>query len=532
LVPFAEEYGVWSERHEYVNETHLTEHSTPKSMRGSVKRGQSSRLGANAIFNVSGSVAYYFVIVLITPVAIKTLGDDAWGIWQLVGATASYAMLLSLGLNSAIAHHVARSAASDDFRSLGHTINDARLYFLLASGAIIVLLSIGGPPLIASLVGESDASLAFRALIVSVTLTALTLPPRVFTSVVTGLQRFDLVAGFRVLAGVLLLVITIVGFRQGMGLLGFAAAMTAVPATPAMLSWVAAHRILPPECFRWRKINFSNLTNMVHYSINTVIYIAGTVILYQTSKFIASWRCGGPAAAGYMGLAINLTQVLSVVFIALSAVVQPRVSDLHARGMDREIGRIVRQSLAATGLLAVPLIAFLFSEAAGILNAWVGRAVSPDVVVLVARTVRGMLVGQGLYVVFLPCFYALLGVGEHRVFGVGMVATGVISALLGWGATYLRPVIDVLGIVFGVSLAALVLVVTLPITLRRFSLSATRVLRDALLIPLLVACPGLIAAQYRPRWNEPLLDLALGGVIFGACVLPGWYLARWTLDPL
>ena len=488
-------------------------------------RGARSRLSLNAVLNAAGSLIYYAAVVLVTPVAIHALGDRGWGIWQLVGAATSYATLLNLGLASAVAYHVAGAIAGKDLDRLADSVNNARLYFGGVAAVIALAFAFGGRPLVESLLDSGEVGLAWRTMAVSVGITALTLPVRVYQSVISGLQRYDLVAGSRLAGGFLLLVGVFGGFAFGMDLVGFALVMTLAPTMPALFSWLLSRRLLPPECFRWRRPDFRHLGHMMAYSTSTVLYATGMVVLYQTMKFLASWRCGGTVAAGHMGLTVSLVQILSVLFIPLVAVLQTRVSDLVARGKQDELPRLLRRALASTSLVAVPILVFLLIEAHTIFDAWVGRALSPEVVDQLAGTARSMILGQGLYVIFLPFFYALLGVGEHRIFGLGMLVAGVVNAVAGWIATGFQPTIEALGIAFTGTMSALVLFVTLPFALRRFALGLREVVWRSVLLPAASLVPAA-ALPFRPHLSEPLLDLVLAAGLFALCALPGWLLVR------
>jgi O-antigen/teichoic acid export membrane protein len=489
-------------------------------------RGRSSRLSQNAVLNLAGNIAYYVAIVVITPIAIRALGEEGWGIWMLVGAAASCALLLNLGLNSAIALQVSRGVASNDTEGLGRSIHIARSYLLGAAAGIIVATLIAGRPLVESLISREHVDLAYRALLASALITAATLPLRIFSSALSGLQRFDLLAWFRMSAGMLLIAAVLVGFSRGMGLVGFAIVMTLAPALPGIFGWIAARRILPAACFRWRSMDFTHLRTMLAYSISTILYVSGTVLMYQSLKFVASVQLGGATAAGHFGIAISLAQTLSVAFVPLAAVLQPRVGDLTSRGENHEVPQLLRRSLAATGLLGVPTVVFLGLEAHAIFNAWVGGAVSGEVVGALTETVRWMLLGQGLYVIFLPCFYVLLGLGEHRIFGSGMLITCAVMILIGILVTEIRPSISSLGMAFGGTLGIFVLGATFPTALRRFSMGWLATLRQTLLVPMLVALPGGIGLRFRPTSDEPLIDLALAVGIFGILSLPGLIIGR------
>jgi len=249
-------------------------------------------------------------------------------------------------------------------------------------------------------------------------------------------------------------------------------------------------------------------------------------VLYQTMKFLAALRCGGAEAAGHMGLAISLAQTISVVFTPAVGVLQSRVGQLHGERRLHEVAPLLERTYLGLGLLLVPAVVFLVADAHAIFAAWVGASVAEPTLSDLATTTRLLFIGHGFYVAALPLYYALLGIGQHRVFGLGMLAIAVTNTALGWGAASLVPRIETLGAVYGVLMLALAAGVTFPAGLRRFPLPLGRLLRRALAAPLFAALPGAALLVWRPRGAVPLLELALDGVSFVLLTLPGLELAR------
>ncbi|MGH0032254.1 MAG: lipopolysaccharide biosynthesis protein [Myxococcota bacterium] len=490
------------------------------------RRGRAIPISVNAVLNAGGNVAYAAAVALVTPIALHFLGEAAWGVWQLVGAATSYALLLNIGLNSSVSFYVSRSVAAGESERLSASIHNARIFFWTVGGAIGAMGLLGSRAYAATFVDPELLDLGFLALAASMGITAVTLPVRIYPSVLSGIQRYDLLGYFRIASGVALLVSAALAFQAGMGLVGFAVLMSVAPAAPAFFAWLASRRLMPGDALAWRSVDRPHLAAMVRYSLNTLGYVAGTVVLYQSMKLIAALRCGGAAAAGHMGLVVNLVQLVSVAFLPLAAVLHTRVADLSARGLDEQLPTLIRKTLAGVGVLAVPSIAFLVVEADTVFRAWVGGSLDAGTIDRLAATTRLMLLGQGVYVVFLPCFYALVGVGDHRLFGIGMVVTGAMNALAGWLATGPAPRIETLGAVFGVCLAALVLLVTAPLAIRRFALGALQVARETVAVPMLLALPGLAVLAVRPRFADPLADLALAAVCFGLPSLPALWWGR------
>jgi hypothetical protein len=161
-----------------------------------------------------------------------------------------------------------------------------------------------------------------------------------------------------------------------------------------------------------------------------------------------------------------------------------------------------------------------------IFAAWVGDSVAAETLPALAATTRLLFVGHGFYIAALPFYYALLGVGQHRVFGVGMLAIAALNTALGWLAAGAFPRIETLAAVYGVLMLGLAGFVTLPAGLRRFPLSLARLFVRAFCAPLAAAVPGALGLVLRPRLGRPLLDLGLDAALFAALCLPGLELAR------
>ena len=58
------------------------------------------------------------MIFLLTPLAIRALGPEGWGIWQIVNAATAYATQINLSLGTAIHQQVAVNVARRDYERL------------------------------------------------------------------------------------------------------------------------------------------------------------------------------------------------------------------------------------------------------------------------------------------------------------------------------------------------------------------------------------------------------------------------------
>jgi O-antigen/teichoic acid export membrane protein len=258
-----------------------------------VRLPKRTSLRLNAAASAAGNLCFFAGVFLLTPLAIRHLGSEAWGIWQIVGATTAYAALLNLGLGTTIHQEVAYNLARRDWDRLSRAFTNVRLYLAAAGALILVTLALAGEPLLRTLVPPEQIETARNALAVSVGLIALTLPIRVYLPAMAGLQRSEFFGAFQIAATALMLGGVWLGFRHGMGLVSFAALMTLAPLLSPLACWPIVRRLLPPECLRWRRPDSRLFFEMIRHSLSTLVFSMGTVLLYQTMKLMAAWRCGG-----------------------------------------------------------------------------------------------------------------------------------------------------------------------------------------------------------------------------------------------
>jgi O-antigen/teichoic acid export membrane protein len=502
----------------------VTASEPPAAKAPDTPRPASLRL--QAVANVAGNLSLNVVFFLLTPLALRRLGEEGWGIWQIVSAATAYAMQVNLGLGTAIHQQVAYQVARRDWGQLARAFTGGRLYLAAAGALLILLVAAFGRPLAASLVGPDHAELAFEALVLTIGLTAVTLPLRLFPSALMGLQRGDLWGLVQVVCSMVLFVAVWAGFARGMELPGFALVMTSGPLLAAVPCWLLVRRLLPREALAWRVPSRALLRELVGFGLSTLVFVLGTVVLYQTMKFVAAWRCGGAEAAGRMGLAVSIVHTVGTLVTPLVVTLHARFGQLHGEGRRDDARVLLERGLVVTALLVVPGTVFLMADAREVFDAWVGGAVAPEVVSELARTTRWMLLGQGLYLMALPGYSALVGAGQHRAFGITMLVAAAANAGLGFLVTGFQARIEALGAVFGLVVGVLSLGVTFPLALRRLPIPLGRLVGRVLLVPLAIALPGVAAVWWNAPRGHPVLDLVSDALLFGLLTAPGWEWAR------
>ena len=183
------------------------------------------RLIGNLLTNWIGHGLNIVVLFFLTPYVVEALGPTNYGVWSTVIMLTGYLGVLDIGIRSSTGRFVVFYLGRGDVRGVNGTVRTSLGFFSLAGLAIMVgavVLGFVMPQYLRDMPDELFGIFPVLLLMVSVN-TWLAAVSVVYSSVLTGHDRFDLMQGVNV--GVLLLrtVGTIVALGGGYGLLGLAA---------------------------------------------------------------------------------------------------------------------------------------------------------------------------------------------------------------------------------------------------------------------------------------------------------------------
>ncbi len=101
-------------------------------------RPRGERFVLNVLWSWTGVAASIFTGFVITPLLIRKLGPEHYGIWLQVFSILDYFWFFDLGFNPAIANFCARFLALGDDRKINQVINTALFYFSMIALAVWV----------------------------------------------------------------------------------------------------------------------------------------------------------------------------------------------------------------------------------------------------------------------------------------------------------------------------------------------------------------------------------------------------------
>jgi O-antigen/teichoic acid export membrane protein len=139
----------------------------------------------------------------ISPILLHTLGNDAYGAWEILLSVQSYLILLDLGIIPAIVRFVARAAAQDVRVQLNRILTTTLFFLTLVglAGFLVMGVVAAFPDRVLNLHSAHIDGVRVAAILLGVNL-LIQFPAQVFVSFLMGMQRHYFLNALRVVLAI------------------------------------------------------------------------------------------------------------------------------------------------------------------------------------------------------------------------------------------------------------------------------------------------------------------------------------------
>jgi len=475
-----------------------------------------------AIVNLATSALAWGWPVLLaiaaTPLIVKGLGNDGYGIRGLVSSITGYFALLDLGLNGAVTKYLAEYRAKKDSKKitelLGTTLTTFTVLGVVGCITIFVLAEWFTKHLF--VIPPSyyrEAVWAFRLSGVGFFLSMLTWWG---SSIAPGLQRFDVFNGISIGFGTLTTLGMVAAVMLGYGLIGVVVANLVASAAAAAAYWLSSRRLLPEIPIRF-SFDMEMFRRTFMFGLYMVAFRVFALLFTQLdSVMIGAWV--GTAALTFYIVPQQVAQVVHGVNGKMMQIVFPMVSDFSAKGDREKIGNLFVRgfnlSLAVGFAIAVPL--FVVGEP--LLRYWV----SPEMAAQASLVLQLLILAFFLLGLTTLPTCVLTGINSPQFVTLGSVVLGV-SGTLAY-CILIKP-FGVLGVaagkVFGVAVA---MVYYLAICHRKAPYPLGSLFWAVVRVSGVAALVGFPAYHFVPRAIGSLFGAISAGLgVFCVYCLACWY---------
>jgi O-antigen/teichoic acid export membrane protein len=386
----------------------------------------------NLMSNYAGAVVSILLALVLTPVLVRGLGQDAYGVWGLTSTLVSYLGLLQFGTGGAAIRQIAQDEERGD-RDHMRAVVTTLAWTLMVPGALVLLAS---PALALTFPLAFHVSDALRGpAMVCVGLTVVEFAFAIFTNVcgvvLIGLQRYDLlnltVAGTSLAQAAAWVAIVLLG--GGLVPLSIALVVLGFVGQSARYWFARQTAGFNPFARRFAQ------RNLVRPLITSSVWMAVTdvteAVTSELDAIIVGIIVSVRAAAVYL-VAQKLASLVSSAVMPVQAMYYSHAATLDAGNARDTLREAMSSGIRVALAVAVPLMLVLDALAHPALDAWVGHGYSSGVVVIICLSSAFVLdafsrtpvyVLRGMGDLRRPAQFAVAGVALNLVLSVVLALT-------------------------------------------------------------------------------------------------------------
>ncbi len=361
--------------------------------------------------------------LILLPVIVRGLGEASYGLYALVIVVIGYYALLDLGISSAVTKYVSEHNARGEYDSINRLASSSLqahvLLGVIGSLLIVILAKFLLPTLD---VPEGLLRTARIVVYVSAVQFLVNISGSVFSGILSGLQRIDLLNKISILSNTATISTTALLAALGFGL---------VPIVILNLFWnlatIAANAFWAKRALPSLRINFGScdlgyLRRIISFGVWTFVIQAGTIIHFTTDRLLIGFLLPISFVTYYV-VAVKLAEIIRSVPMPVVGVLFPAVSDLKAKGEVSAISEILLRGTRYVLSMSIPISVFLFLFSRQILAIWMGPEYGQSSGLVLMLFASAYLVNTLTFV----NTSVLFGLGIHRLMAIYCVASSAIN---------------------------------------------------------------------------------------------------------
>ena len=475
------------------------------------------------IFNIATNYLRFavsmVVVFLMTPYIIDTLGMDMFGLWSLIFALIGIFGLMDFGFATAAVKTVAEATGSNDEAGRNRALASLLMvYTIIGLISLVLVMLLSGVAAERFDLSDSQHQVFLPVIWLLGIAVSLNFPASLFKAALSGAGRMHVVNAVELIMVLINAALVYSLLQAGYGITGLAISTTLTMLGTSLALIPLAYRLLPGFSLSWRLISLRNIRPLLSFSGYAFLANLAVLVALRLDPVIIKLFLPLSAVALY-AVAAKISEYTFLLNKQFSNALMPLVSQLHGRGDDVAIRRIMLDGTRFLLALAVPAIGLLYYYAPEFIHLWLGAEFAES-----ASLLRILLLALIPVTLQLNAANILGMTGQHRFLALGMLASAVLNLVLSMGliATY-----GIQGAALG-TLAAVVLVeagLILPRACRHSRVSATTFFANVVWPPLPALLPMLAGAWALDHW---MATDSLGLLFFKVMLCVMTYLAAFT----
>lgn len=380
----------------------------------------------NSLFNSGKQVVAILVAFLVTPVIVRSLGNELYGTWSLIVSITGYYSFLEFGVAGAVVKYISEYVARGD-RQRTQSVFTTASFFFGAVGLFALFASL--------LIGfffdswfdltGSGAQAIFPIVLLMGANMAINMGCSSLNASLFATQEIPALATIDALTNIFRNLLLVVLLMQGHGLL-MMALVTISLSIPRVVALRLVLRLRQPA-IRLRVSTYARATLrlILTYSFYSFVIAIASKLMYYSSSVIIGKMISMTEVTFY-AIVASLLVYLETVIWSMQQVLIPVISSQDAKGDVSgnrwlyDVG--VRYSLALT----LPVTVSLFAVGEVFIANWMG----PEYAARGALVLKILAVGYTFQFAQFPAHAVLKAINRHRFLALLLTVQAAVSVLL------------------------------------------------------------------------------------------------------
>lgn len=271
-------------------------------------------------FAISIGVSFFMM-----PFLVKSLGDDKYGLWTLVGSFLGYFGLMDIGLSSAVVRFISRAVGRKDDDDVRKTIATS-FYLFLGLGLVTAMVTMGSVFLVGFFFKTKHDVRVMQILLLLLGLNfAVDFPVRSFNAVFTSNLREDIGTGIMIVKNILCAIAIYYVIEAGYGILGLAVTSVAFSLADSAMRVILAFKVEPRTTISRKYLDRTRLKPMFNYSFPTMIGRFSSILCFRLDQIVITTFVSLGAVTHY-AVGFRLIEYISTLMGQTTGVVTPLFS--------------------------------------------------------------------------------------------------------------------------------------------------------------------------------------------------------------
>lgn len=383
-----------------------------------------SRLLLNSITAIGQVIVVGIIYLILYRYLLVTLGIELLGVWSLIIASTSLALIANFGISTSIVKFVATYYTRKDFDSLNKLIFTASVFILITYSIISILILIIGNHILPYFIEDKYHKIALEILPFSLISLIINALGGVISSCLDGIQKNYIKSYIVSFTSILLFILSIV-LTPNYGLKGliFAQIFQAIVVLFTSLYFLSnSISGLLSLKWNWSKTLFKEIIN---YGIKMQALSFMQMSFEPITKALLS-KYGGLAMLGYYEMANRLVTQLRSLIVSANQVVIPVVAEASETNKD-SVKELYVKTFSLVFLFDVFLITGIIISAPLVSYLWIGKIIPFFLFAVILNSIVTF-----VNICSNPAYFSYLGEGKLNWLIYSYLAITIINPILGY----------------------------------------------------------------------------------------------------